>query len=303
MAKHAVVIDKFAHLEELVAHASSRHVLFGTAEFKKLLFDVLDRNFAAGAIVLSLDIFDTLLLRDSSSELTRFIEIGKLMASIIDGQHPEQVNRHVGGIPTKRQLDAFLARHLGTKASYRAGERVDGVGEGSLLEIHKVASHLLAGNADYADAFVETEIDFEATKVTVNTMLLDYVTLHRQRGGRVVLATDMYMHATHVTALLLRLGVSLELFDLIISSADTKHSKASGGIFPIIETRLGLPGSSFMHIGDSFNGDFKRPKQRGWEALHLPIADAEVKDRRADHLASTAMLQREFSLQVDIASP
>jgi hypothetical protein len=36
-----------------------------------------------------------------------------------------------------------IARHLGTRASYRAGPRVDGCGEGSLREIHETAARIL----------------------------------------------------------------------------------------------------------------------------------------------------------------
>jgi hypothetical protein len=121
--------------------------------------------------ILSLDVFDKFLVRDNSSELTRFVEIGTRMVA------------HAGGVAP---IDAFLARYLGTKASYRAGSRVNSCGEGSLTEIHRVASRLVGYEEGLAGAFVEIELDRETERLSVNAPLLGYIRRHRDRGGKVI---------------------------------------------------------------------------------------------------------------------
>ncbi len=243
--------------------------------------------------ILSLDVFDTLVIRDDVSELSRFVEIGARMADIV------RMHR-----PTHRltALDAFVARDLGTKASYRASTPVDGVREGSLTEIHRTASRILTGSDVYADAFIDAELRYEAGRLSPNPFLLDYANQHRARGGRVLLLSDMYMHAEQIAALLHAVGVSDDRYDTLISSADTKLSKASGGVFAIAEERLGVGPGDICHVGDSLHGDFRQPKARGWRALHLPVPDSRIRARRADHIATLARL-REHGLDSDIAVP
>jgi hypothetical protein len=98
-----------------------RQALFRNRRFRRQVFEALDElalTHDGTPGLLSLDVFDTLLLRDGSSQVRRFGEIGARMAA------------RAG--PGTTAEDALIARHLGTRASYRAGPRVDGCGEGSL---------------------------------------------------------------------------------------------------------------------------------------------------------------------------
>lgn len=296
-------IYRFGDVENMVAKAESRSALFGEAEFRKLLFERIDSMLPARDSVLSLDVFDTLILRDGSAELTRFIEIGSLMARFVDGRLGLRENAGTEQALSKRDIDAFIARHMGTKATYRARERIRGYGEGSLTEIHSVASRLLTGDKNSRDELIEVELNYEATKVSPNTLLVDYVQHHRNRGGKAILLSDMYMHGVQIESLLSKVGVDLTLFDLVSSSADTRLTKGSGAVFVEIEKKLGVPAGRFLHIGDSLTGDFQQPRRNGWLALHLPISENEMKLRRENHFLSVAMLKDRFSLEVDVAAP
>jgi FMN phosphatase YigB (HAD superfamily) len=99
------------------------------------------------------------------------------------------------------------------------------------------------------------------------------------------------------------LRVKSDLFDLLISSADVKVSKASGGIFALVEERMGAKPEDFVHVGDGFKGDFKKPKEHGWQALHLPLATTDIVARRVDHLKTAAMLNASYGLSIDVAMP
>lgn len=286
-------IHRFDDIEQQLTQAETgRRDLFFSTGFTSLLADRLDRMLD-GSGILSMDVFDTLILRDNSSEITRFYEIGGKMASL--------ASRHAGRDIT--QVDAFVARHLGTKASYRASEKIRGCREGSLSEIHATASRLLVRDDTLSSAFIEAELDYEAGRIEPNPFLVDYAARHRARGGRVVLLTDMYMHADQVARLLQLLDIPLTAYDALISSADTKVSKASGGIFHNVQEKMQAAPSDFVHIGDSFRGDVAQPIRQGWQALHLPLAHFDILERRKDHAKTASMLRDKFSVDIDIAMP
>jgi FMN phosphatase YigB (HAD superfamily) len=71
----------------------------------------------------------------------------------------------------------------------------------------------------------------------------------------------------------------------------------------LVEKRLDLPSSNFVHVGDCLKRDFQNPLLAGWQAVHLPVSDAERLARRKNHLETEKHLQREYSISVDIAMP
>ena len=309
-SEFTTTIHRFDEIERRLTNAESRANLFLCESFQTLLRAKLDSLLVDNAGVLSLDVFDTLLLRDNSSELTRFFEIGGQMAAIANEAG------EIGSVETRRtrptsisnkraisQVDAFLARLLGTKASYKASAPVRGCREGSLSEIHRTASRVLMGTDFFTDAFVDAELAYEAARIRPNAFLLDYIERHLQRGGRAVLITDMYMHADHVGRLLKAFAIDPAQYEILLSSADTKVSKATGGVFGQVERMLKTTGVNIVHVGDSLRGDFVCPIRRGWKALHLPLAEADIVMRRRDHLETANLLADTFDIEVDIAMP
>ena len=285
---------RFDQLESALTETMSREELFADGAFVEMLTQRLDQLLIGENSILSVDVFDTLLLRDSSSELTRFFEIGGRLADIVNEDRRKRPARGVDGL---------VARHLATKASYRASDPVDGCREGSLVEIHKVASRLLAGSEKWLDAFVAAEIDYEVGRMAPNEFALNYIQRHRARQGRVALLSDMYMHREHLETMLGKLGIDLSLFDLIVSSADTKVSKASGGAFAIVEAKMNASPRDFVHIGDSLRGDFVQPVEHGWQALHLPLPKSAILARRRDHVSTAQRLASEYGIALDVAMP
>jgi FMN phosphatase YigB (HAD superfamily) len=277
---------RFDAIEAELTSTRDRQALLGNRRFRRLVFDALERmicNEDGTPGLLSLDVFDTLLLRDGSSELRRFGEIGARMAQI-------------AGRGTQA-IDALVARHLGTKASYRAGPRVDGCGEGSLREIHETAARILGLPATMANDFIEVEIACEAGRVFPNTLLVSYIRKHQARGGKTVLISDMYMHADQIAELLARAGVRPDLYDALYSSADTKVSKASGGIFGRVTEAADA--SQVLHVGDSLRGDYLKPREFGWCAMLMPVPAALLDERRRDHAACITELWHKHRLNLE----
>ena len=285
-------VVRFDGIETALTAAADRAALFADPAFAARLQARLDA-LAEGRAVLSLDVFDTLLLRDRSSELTRFHEIAGRMAGIAG----QALGREV------RPVDALLARHLGTRATYRAAPTLQGAREGSARELHRTASRLLAGDDRLAGAFLAAELDVEETRVAPNPFLAGYLARFRARGGTAILITDMYLHAEHVADLLARHGIGPASYDGLFSSADTRVSKASGQLFAHVAEALGRAPEAFLHVGDSLTGDFANPIRAGWAAQHLPLAEAELSARREDHVATARLLDDRFGLRLDVEMP
>ena len=283
-------------LENEVYLADERVRLFNCTAFSEKLNTRLDA-LLEGRNILSFDVFDTLLLRDDTSELRRFYEVGERMAGIVAQAGGGGFNRPVNAV------DAFLARHMGTLATYRASESIDGGAEGSMSELHATASRLLVHSDALKAAFVEAELAYESERLAPNPLLVEYARKARRRGLRVVLLSDMYMHTEHIRKLLERAGIEGDLFDAVISSADNKATKASGQAFRRLEQEFEAPPEAFVHVGDNLICDFVRPMQAGWRALHLPVAKTEIRRRRADHLKTVEMLLNQYGVRVDIAMP
>ena len=273
-------IHSFDAIQAGLTNAPARSAAFTDGPLAQMVDEALDAALNVPGTVFSLDVFDTLLLRDNGSEMSRFFEIGTRMAAIATETLGQEISAYRG----------FILRDLGTRASYRAAKRRLGCREGSLTEIHRTASRMLCGDDRLVDAFVDAELDFEATTLTVNPLLLAQCEKHTQNGGRVILISDMYMHAPQIKALLGRLDLDLEVLGDVTSSADHSVSKASGHLFAEIAERMDVAPEHFFHIGDSWRGDYYQPCQNGWRALHLPLATADIETRRADHLETEKRL-------------
>ena len=294
MAENSITsIHRFDAIQDGLTNAAARDGAFSGGDVAKLIDDALHGALRDPDTVFSLDVFDTLLLRDNSSEMSRFFEIGARMAAIATEALGQEISDYRG----------FILRDLGTRATYRAAPRRLGCREGSLTEIHRTASRLLCGDDRLVDAFVEAELDYEATTLTVNPLLLSQCEKHLQKGGRVILISDMYMHADQIKALLRRLNMDLDMLGDVTSSADQSVSKASGHLFVEVAERMDVAPERFFHIGDSWRGDYYQPCQSGWRALHLPLATADIEKRRADHLAAEQRLLSSGQYAPPIALP
>lgn len=275
-------------LEVDVARASDRAKLYAEPDFQEKLADRID-GMLKGRKVLSLDVFDTLILRDNTAEVARFFEVAGKMAELASAETGRKVT----------QIDAFLARQMGTQATYRASTRKKGCREGSFSEIHATAARLLTGKDDLCADFIDAELQNETHRIVPNPFFSSYIEEARARGVTVLLLSDMYMHASHIEDLLSRLGIDPDAYDALLSSADTKVSKASGGIFSVVEQELRVKANDVVHIGDSRTGDVLRPIQHGWSALHLPLSDRDIALRKQAEKEFAVMLASDFNLSLD----
>ena len=225
---------------------------------------------AEGKKVLSLDVFDTLLVRNSKPEALRYWEWSQQVATGLGNNGNQKISAE----------DVLLARIEGLELSYRTRPRRDGCGEGSIHEVHQHISSALDLGPDGLQNLMENELAYEADNLKPNHTLLNCIRTFRGQGGRVILVSDMYLGAAEIKQLVARLvPEDHELISAIYSSADHIYSKRSGRLYGTVEDDLNLPGEAFLHMGDSFEGDVSQARASGWAALHLPISAIELAER------------------------
>lgn len=265
-------IYTFGQMEEMLLQAQDRAASYSSQQFKDLFSAQLKALFKERTIdVMSVDIFDTLLLRGDESEISRFLSIAEKQADMLNDSHDLALSKH----------DLLAARLSGTKISYKASKLFQGCREGSIRDIYRVAARALDLPSTVIDSLIDIEIEHEKTVLQLNTGLVDVLADLKQEGCRLLLISDMYLHQPHLQELLCHfLGDDSVLFERVISSADTTVSKGSGKLFNLVQEEYEFDYRGWAHIGDASKGDYVQPAKLGISSLHLPIASRSLLDRQ-----------------------
>jgi len=275
-------------IEHKLRHAVDRRALLSCESFQERLLDYLAHRLErAQATVVSLDVFDTLLLRAPTSELTRFWHIANQIAA--------WARTDSGAVDPH---DVLVARVLAARVSYRIGPRPAGCREGTLDEIHTTMLRALGIGEKYASETMSLELSYERSVLENNPALVRFANEQKTAGRRIVLLSDMYLSSEQIEGLVRELAPSMHI-DLTISSADSKRPKSSRLAFPYLAKRLGCEVSEIFHIGDSLQSDYRAALQAGCAAAHLPVPLAEQATLRADFRTTMADL---CAVGIDLSS-
>ncbi|MBB2173562.1 HAD family hydrolase [Gluconacetobacter asukensis] len=233
-------------------------------------------NCLHGAKTLSLDVFDTLLLRNHLAEAERYHLTSKRIVDHLKEQNKWLFLRNISA-------ESFtLLRAQAMQLTYRARPSIAGCKEGSILDVVANMASTVNGDASLASAFLQTELDFEASQcLQLNPVLMEVMRRFQARGGKTILISDMYLHADHIQGLFDRIDPDLKnCFSELFSSADTIISKRSGLLYPYVENILGIDRRTVFHIGDSLHSDIEKANAAGWNALFFPISKIEILERQ-----------------------
>lgn len=229
-----------------------------------------------GMNAVSCDVFDTLLLRHNKSEVERNLEICEYTISTLN---TPEFSQYLSKIDPKALL---IMRSMAMKLSYGSRKDIAGCREGSIIEVVTNVARTLGGGDDLAQALLQCELDYESAKcLFANLPLIEALQRFHDRGGRVILISDMYLHGDHIHALIDAVAPgALDCIDEIYSSADTILSKRSGMLFPYIVDRNALSPARTLHIGDSFTSDVQKAREAGINGLLFPIGRIETRMRQ-----------------------
>lgn len=206
--------------------------------------------------VLSVDCFDTLLLRGVESEEDRIRRLGFRIAASLE---PIGIRVYPQAVASTRLAAA--------RAEYRAAAREDREARhDTILRLQCLALGL---DPSFMAPLVEAEIEQETCDLRPNLPLAKLLHEVRRRGTRVIVVSDMYLPATAILRLLENAGVAGDV-DRVYSSSDHGATKRAGGLFDVVVKAEGVRADRMLHAGDCRLGDLEAPRRRGIAAVRLP---------------------------------
>ena len=233
--------------------------------------------------ILSVEVFDTLLFRTNAGAAAARWEIAR---RYVDAAGESATF-------TFTAESAFYARVTAEKTCRQLSLWSYGSPVASLDSICAHASRLLVGDESLATAFAETECLYEQENVTLNSVFADYIGRHREGGGRLLLMTHLPYSKNQTEQILSACGFDQGQADAIVCVTDRAAGDQHQSVFDAAEAKMQAGPERFVHIGPDLALDFKAPIEHGWRALHLPISDADLEERKRDHRRALQLLTTE----------
>ncbi len=205
------------------------------------------------AELITFDIFDTALIRATEKP----VDIFALLA-------------HEAGIENTRafayariQAEA-LARHL-------AWENRRAV-EVTLPEIYDCFTELSQFSKAPVCDFIEQERALELRLCKPHPVISYAFDWALQLDKKVGFISDMYLDAQIIEQMLIKCGY--KKFDFLLVSSEAGTTKATGGLYKLIQKQLNTSPSQHLHIGDNMASDILQAQAAGLKTFHVTkIAD------------------------------
>lgn len=230
----------------------------------------------SGATLVSSDIFDTVLLRDASTETSRLAE-GAALAAAELGLNPSVLAKMRWNV----QQSGYGAV---------AVERPEG--EATLAAMVATLGTTLGLDADGVEVLRTAELEADAGHLRPNLPLLRYYAKLRSAGIRVIALSDIYYSVADVEWLLRRVVGSVP-FDEVYVSSELGSAKHIGNAFEEVIRREGVDSSRVVHVGDSASSDVVMARRAGLRAVHVPRSFGHRARRRIRTVADLPLwLQR-----------
>lgn len=213
--------------------------------------------------LVSFDVFDTLLLRNTKPEPARFREIAQEQhkALIQAGRQPPPAD------------DLFFARLQAAHIAYACAPLKEGERDATWQSILELMMRGLGWGAEPArearDIFTRVELDYEAVNLRPNRPLVDMLARAASRGLRLVFLSDMYLDAGQIGELISRLAPDFS-WDRGYASCEVGLTKRGGGLFRHVLGEEGVDADRVVHVGDDPKGDLATPRRLGITAVAAP---------------------------------
>ncbi len=207
--------------------------------------------------LVSVDVFDTILLRHQGTEQGRFREVASVLA--------DSLQAHGYAVDAATLLGVRRRVH---RLSYRAVSMERPEGDASLARMIGTQIALLGLDSAAAPLFVAAELDVERRRLSPNRPLLHLLGALRDAGKAVIAVSDMYLSSSNLDYLLARI-VGRSPIQRIYVSSDFGKTKRSGALFPHVWALENIPPARIVHCGDDEQADFVMARAAGCRAVLL----------------------------------
>lgn len=200
--------------------------------------------------LISVDIFDTLLLRAVAKPIDLFEKVW---------------------IEAERQGVAKISMYPGEYVKFRVEmERRARLGrqnrEVTLSEIYEQYPDYIAYDLNQLMA---VEIEMEKEYCYANYIIYEWLQRAKEQGCKLVLVSDMYLSRQVIKDILEANHINCSLFDRIIISNEYRCNKQNGELFDVLFAQYpNIRPQEMLHIGDNKNADYDQPLKKGMQAFH-----------------------------------
>lgn len=210
----------------------------------------LDYN---GYKLISVDIFDTLLLRAVAKPVDLFEEVWR-----------EAVKRGIAASPISDTEYMKLRAEMERRARAGVPNR-----EVTLGDIYEMFPEFIAGDIN---KLKELELETEKKYCYANQAVYGWLISAKEHGCRIVAVSDMYLGSGEIKEILEHNGIDTELFEEIIVSNEYGCSKQDGTLFDVLLNKYpGIRADEMLHVGDNENADYTQPVKKGLHAVHYDV--------------------------------
>ncbi|MBF0567863.1 MAG: hypothetical protein HQK95_03250 [Nitrospirae bacterium] len=190
--------------------------------------------------LLSVDIFDTLILRTCLNPGDVFYETGRRAI--------ERGLLRTGMNPREFQ---YIRQQFGHRIFQEKRAEIP-PSEETIEGIYET----LPRDAGSMDEILNIEIEVEEDFSYVNPAIMSLIKYFKDRGGSVALLTDMYLKREHIEGILRRGGFPLEWANLLLVSNEAGANKGSGALFDVMMAHFPhIQKDAVVHIGDNPRSD------------------------------------------------
>jgi len=230
------------------------------------------------AIYITFDLYDTTVMRESTSEFDVF-ELTWNELSSLHADFPD--------------LESYLKHR---KESELASKPLDAP---SLKQILQYMPEVYTQHLDLIES-VESEV--EMRQLSVVPRAVEFIKTLRLENKKIAFISDMHISSTYLLPRIQTLGL-YETGDILLVSSDVGVSKArKGKLFHHFLETNDLMAKNVTHYGNSYWSDVKMAKKHGLSSRYIPEFNAnrfeslicrEVADTKASHqLVTTSRLTR-----------
>lgn len=236
---------------------------------------VAERLITSGAAVISTDMFDTLVLRDGSTETDRLACAARRAAAEL-GVSPALLVR---------------ARWDVQRAAYRAVAVERPTGDASLRAMCAAVAATAGLGSTAHHVLARCEVDVDIARLRANRCLVALLAHAATRGARIIVVSDTYYSADDLERILTEV-IGSHPVSGIYSSADLGATKHSGSIFARVAAAEGVDPAEILHLGDHPVADGRMAAAAGWRVVAVPRGRAHRVRVHAGRLRAAAQLRR-----------
>ena len=208
--------------------------------------------------LVSVDLFDTLLLRDHRCERRHFLLMAREACAAL-----ERAGHRVSAQALHQaRLDA-------QRLAYRALELTRPQGDVPLARIHQLQTTILGLPQEVAEILRAVELAFEASTLRPNRSLLRQLTALHAGGKRVIAISDIYLPREALCELLDRIAPGHPI-DAVYCSAELNLTKRSSELFGAVLELEGATPERVLHLGDDRRADLEMARRAGLQSRWLP---------------------------------